>query len=203
MKIGMIGAGEVSLAVGRYAIAAGHQVILSNRSGGEKLAAAVAKLGGAAESASIAEAAEADLVLLGVPWRQIEAALGAVPDWKGKILIDATNPFLETGPKWVLADLGDRGATEIVGSFAPGARLVKAFNSVVMRNFEAGPRRGDARRVLCVSGDDLEAKGIVTALIKSFGFAVIDLGGLETGGRLQQAGGPITGRDLLIAHQDR
>ncbi len=87
----------------------------------------------------------------------------------------------------VLADLGGRGASEIVASLAPGARLVKAFNSILMSNFEAGPKRGDARRVLFVSGDDASAKSTVKALIENFRFAVIDLGGLQTGGRLQQA----------------
>jgi 8-hydroxy-5-deazaflavin:NADPH oxidoreductase len=98
-----------------------------------------------------------------------------------------------------LADLGNQGASEIVSHLAPGARLVKAFNSIVMTNFEAGPTRGDARRVLFVSGDDDTAKSTIKALISSFGFAVIDLGGLKAGGRLQQAGGPIAGRDLLVA----
>ena len=46
------------------------------------------------------------------------------------------------------------------------------------------------RRVIFVSGDDLEPKEFIKGLIKSFGFEPIDLGGLVTGGRLQQAGGP-------------
>jgi len=41
--------------------------------------------------------------------------------------------------------------------------------------------------VLFVSGDDASAKSTVKALIENFRFAVIDLGGLQTGGRLQQA----------------
>ena len=56
-----------------------------------------------------------------------------------------------------------------------------------------------ARPVLFVSGDDDSAKNTIKALIESFGFAVIDLGSLQIGGRLQQAGGPIAGRDLLVA----
>lgn len=86
----------------------------------------------------------------------------------------------------------------MVATLAPGARVVKAFNSITMEKFEAGPSHGDARRVLFVSGDDESAKTLVKNLVVSFGFAVADLGNLETGGRLQQAGGPLAGRDMLV-----
>lgn len=198
MKIGMIGAGSVSMAVARYALAQGHEVLLSNHSGPDRLSKAVARLGAGASGVPVAVAARAGLVLLGVPWRNVEALLSGLGDWEGRILVDATNPFLETHPRLVLAELGGRGASEIVAGLAPGARIVKAFNSITMEKFEAGPGQGDARRVLFVSGDDPAAKGIVGDLITSFGFAVIDLGGLNEGGRMQQAGGPLAGRDLLV-----
>jgi predicted dinucleotide-binding enzyme len=53
--------------------------------------------------------------------------------------------------------------------------------------------------VIFVSGDDEESKGVVKDLIVSFGFAAFDLGGIVTGGRIQQAGGPLAGLDLFIA----
>lgn len=199
MRIGMIGAGAVALAVARYALQAGHEVILSNRRGGEELSQAVAALGNGATAGSVVEAASADMVLLAVPWPNIPAALSGLPAWDGRILVDATNPFAQRTPDLVLADLGGRGASEIVADLAPGARLVKAFNSLDMTNFAVGPCRGDVRRVVFVSGDDAEAKGTVKDLIASFGFAVIDLGGLKEGGRMQQAGGPLAMRtDLLV-----
>jgi len=113
------------------------------------------------------------------------------------VLIDATNPFSEYSPNLVLADLGGKGASEIVAGLAPGARVVKAFNSVVSVRFNEGPAKNGGRRVIFVSGDDSEAKNVIKGLIESFGFYPIDLGGLVTGGRLQQAGGPLAGRDLV------
>lgn len=199
MKIGMIGAGAVALGVGRYAIAAGHQVVLASRSGGEKLTSAVEKLGKGAAGGSIEEVLACDIVVLAVPWKNVGDVLGALPPWRGQVLVDATNPFIETDPKLVLADLGDRGASEVIAGLSPGARIVKAFNSIVMKNFEAGPEHDGARRVLFVSGDDDAAKLQVSDLINSFGFKTVDLGGLKTGGRLQQAGGPVAGLDLMIA----
>jgi predicted dinucleotide-binding enzyme len=199
MKIGTIGAGAGALAFAREALANGHEVVLSGRSGPEAVASKVAKLGKGALAASIAETARLDYVLLAVPWRNVEAALKDVPAWNGRVLIDATNPFIETSPKLVLADLGGVGASEIVAQFAPGARLVKAFNSVVIARFNEGPVKNGGKRVIFVSGDHEGPKTFVNDLIEGFGFAAIDLGGLITGGRMQQAGGPLAGLDLFVA----
>jgi predicted dinucleotide-binding enzyme len=197
MKFGTIGAGTVAVAFAREALAAGHEVALSNRRGPESLAGTVAKLGVGASAATIEEAASRDYALLAVPWPNVEDALRDLPEWNGRVLIDATNPFIEYSPKLVLADLGGNGASEIVAGLAPGARVVKAFNSIVTTRFNEGPAKSGGRRVIFVSGDHSEPKGIIMALIKSFGFEPIDLGGLVTGGRLQQAGGPLAGRDLV------
>jgi 8-hydroxy-5-deazaflavin:NADPH oxidoreductase len=134
-----------------------------------------------------------------VPWKNVEAALLGLPEWNSRVLIDTTNPFAETSPKLILADLGGIGASEIVAGFAPGARIVKAFNSIRMARFNEGPVKGQGRRVIFVSGDNEESKRVVKDLIESFGFAAIDLGSLVTGGRIQQAGGPLAGLDLFIA----
>ena len=86
-----------------------------------------------------------------------------------------------------------------MASFAPGARIVKAFNSIRMARFNEGPVKGQGRRVIFVSGDNEDSKRVVKDLIESFGFAAFDLGSLVTGGRIQQAGGPLAGLDLFIA----
>jgi hypothetical protein len=52
--------------------------------------------------------------------------------------------------------------------------------------------------VIFLSGDDAEAKSAVTALFEDAGFAAIDLGGLVTGGPMQQLGGPLAGVSLII-----
>ena len=197
MKFGTIGAGTVALAFARAALAAGHQVILSSRHGPGALAAKVAELGDGASADTVEKAASLDYVLLAVPWPNVEDALHGLPAWNGRVLIDATNPFSEYSPQLVLADLGDRGASEIVAALAPGARVVKAFNSIVTDRFNEGPAKNGGRRVIFVSGDSSEPKEFITGLIKSFGFEPIDLGGLITGGRLQQAGGPLAGRDFV------
>src|SRR6516165_6736806 len=144
MRIGTIGAREVALAVAREALARGHKIVLSSRSGPGALAGKVTELGRGASAATVEEAASLDHVLLAVPWKNVEAALSGLPEWKGRVLIDATNPFAETSPNLVLADLGGIGASEIVAGFAPGARIVKAFNSIRMAHFNKGRSRTKA-----------------------------------------------------------
>src|SRR5881398_4084617 len=152
MKFGTIGAGAVAVAFGREALARGHEVVLSSRRGPDALVDKVAELGRGASAASVEEAASLDYVLLAVPWRNVESALKSLPAWNGRVLIDATNPFVETSPKLVLADLGGKGASEVVAALAPGARIVKAFNSIVTVRFIEGPVKNGGRRVIFVSG---------------------------------------------------
>src|SRR2546427_5823993 len=147
MKFGTIGAGAVALAFAREALARGNEVVLSGRRGGDVLAHKVAELGHSASATSVEEAASLDYVLL-VPWRNVESALKSLPAWNGRVLIDATNPFVETTPKLVLADRGGKGASEVVAALAPGARIVKAFNSIVTARFNEGPVKNGGRRVI-------------------------------------------------------
>ena len=199
MKIGMVGAGVVAQAIARSAIGVGHEVVLCNSGTADRLAEVVSALGPRASAATTTEVAGADIVLLAVPWLAVKDALQPIPNWHGRIVIDATNPFVQLEPKLVLADLGGDSASERVADLLPGARVVKAFNSILMKRFEEGSAVGSTRRVLFVSGDDGDAKATVSELIESFGFAAVDLGSLAWGGRLQQAGGALAGLDILVA----
>jgi predicted dinucleotide-binding enzyme len=201
MKIGIIGAGEVAVAIARYALAAGHEVVLSNSGNMDKLAGVVAQLGAGAFAGTVSEAASEELVVFAVPWTQVRRVLGELPHWEGRTLIDATNPFLQIEPEWIFEDLGDDSASEVVARLAVGAQVVKAFNSLLMCNFQKDPCVGETRRLLWVSGDYPEAKRKVVDLIESFGFAVVDLGGLRVGGRLQQAGSVLAGPDFLVSSE--
>src|SRR5438132_11156838 len=138
MRIGTIGAGEVAQAFAREALAGGHEIVLSSSSGPGALADKVPELGRGASAATVEEAASLDYVLLAVPWKNVEAALRGLPEWKARVLIDATTPFAETSPKLVLADLGGIGASEIVAGLARGARVVKALVSFTMATLTVG-----------------------------------------------------------------
>jgi predicted dinucleotide-binding enzyme len=196
VKIGIIGAGGIGRAFAGHVARAGHAVVLSNSRGPEALAEAAAAMGPAALAGTREEAARAEVVVLAVPWQQWEAALAGLPPWNGRILVDATNAVVMPG--FLPADLGGRTSTEVVASLAPGARVVKAANTLPRALLAADPNQGGGHRVLFISGDDTDAKSVVREILESVGFAVIDLGGLASGGRLQQfPGGPLPVLNLV------
>jgi predicted dinucleotide-binding enzyme len=195
MKIGTLGAGEVAQAFAIHLLKAGHEVLLSNSRGPSSLKEVVSKLGNGARAVTMDEAAKAPVVVLAVPWPKVEEVLGKLPDWEGRIIIDATNHFLL--PSMELADLQGRVSSEIVSELAPSARVVKALNTLYASNLARDPKVGSGRRVIFVSGDDAGAKREVSGLLKGLGFAVIDLGSVREGGRAQQVGNGLAGVDLV------
>jgi hypothetical protein len=114
------------------------------------------------------------------------------------LVADATNAFKVFDPPPVeLFDFGDRTSSEVVASLAPGARVVKAFNHVPFMRLVSSPPNGE-QHVLFLSGDDAAAKASLRPVLDANNFAVIDLGDLATGSRLQQVGGPLGGLDLRL-----
>jgi predicted dinucleotide-binding enzyme len=200
MNFGFIGAGSVAQAVAKYLIAAGHQVLISNSRGPDTLSETVKLLGTNATAVKVEEAARADVVFLAIPWLQIADTLKALPHWGGRILVDTTNEFLAFSDLSLKAELNGRASSEYVADLAPGALVVKAINNLFSTRFVQGPVVDNARRITFVSGDNPGAKVRIGSLLASFGFAVIDLGSLHEGGRMQQASGPLAGLDLLQAH---
>lgn len=194
MQIGTIGAGQVAQAFARKAAAAGHRMILSNRRGPEDLTPLASAIGTAVSAAAREEAAACDIVLLAVPWSQVEDALSGLPDWRGRILIDATNAF--DGEGRTVPDAA--GSSELVAALAPGARVVKAMNATFMTNFETAPPLGPFRRAIFVSGDDGDAVEQVADLLEKFSFAPVDLGPLALGGRMQAVGSTLAGHDFFL-----
>jgi hypothetical protein len=94
-------------------------------------------------------------------------------------------------------DLGGRSSSEIVAELVEGARVVKAANTLGAELLGSDPDEAGGRRVLFLSGDDGAAKAVVADLFEGAGFFPIDLGDLVTGGRMQQAGGPLAGVNLV------
>src|SRR5258708_16590761 len=197
MEIGTIGAGAFAQAFAKRALKAGHTVKLSNDRGPDSLREIVTQLGSRAMAVPKEAAASCEMVLLAVPWDNVPGTLASLPRWKNQILIDGTNPFHGKAGKFTPADVGNLSTSQLVAALAPGARVVKAFNHMIVPNMEADLVVNGARRVAFVSANDNYAKKRSETLLTTFGYSVIDLGDLRDGGLIQQAGGPLAGRDLL------
>src|SRR5690348_4033103 len=97
MTIAVLGSGRIGAAAARLFVAAGHEIAIANSRGPESLRELVAELGPRAHAMTVAEAARfGDVVLLAVPWH-LEEALPAAEVLRGKIVVDAMNPYNPTG----------------------------------------------------------------------------------------------------------
>src|SRR6516225_8800493 len=148
MEIGTIGAGALAQAFAKRALKVGHKVKLSNDRGPDSLREIVNRLGPGAMAATKEEAAACEMVLLAVPWDNVPETLVNLPKWNNQILIDGTNPFHGKAGKFTLADVGDLSTSQFIVALAPGARVVKALNTMVVPTLEADPFVNGARRVV-------------------------------------------------------
>ncbi len=201
MKIGFIGAGTVTGTFGRHLLGAGHEIVVSNSRGPETLADFAAKLGPGASAGTRQQAADCEVVILAVNWVNVPGALAGI-DWRGRLLVDATNAHADPDPDLSLdgvarsrAALHGLTSSEIVAQLAAGARLVKSISNMPMSWIQDfSPAK--PRTVLFVSGDDAEAKRVTSDLIDSTGLAAVDLGSLKTGGAMHEVGGPLSALEL-------
>lgn len=177
MKIGIIGSGNVGGTLGKRWARNGHQVIFSTRDGqSDEIRKLLAEAGPNAKSGSVAEAArESEIVVLATPWDAAENALSGAGNLSGKILIDATNPLLPDMSGLTLGTTTSAG--EQVARWAPGAKVVKAFNTVGF-NIMADPKFAGGQTAMLYCGDDANAKKTVSGLIQELGFDPIDVGPL-------------------------
>jgi predicted dinucleotide-binding enzyme len=179
--ISIVGAGNIARAVATRALAAGYdvQLLVRSRENGGSLAG---ELGGAVTVDSLGARIGGDLVVLAVPYSAAAEAISALGDLDGKILVDSTNPINAEFTGLVTAP-GTSGA-EAIAAVAPGATVVKAFNSVFAGNILAGGKNGQPLDLL-IAGDDADAKAAVTAFGEKTGFRVIDTGALSQSATLE------------------
>lgn len=195
-SIGIIGAGNIGRAIAAALARKGIAATISDSRGPETLAELVAPLGSSITAGTRAEAASKDIVFVAVNWSKLHAAMGDLPDWKGRIVVDANNPI--ESPLFQPADLGGRTSSAVFAEFVPGARVVKAFNHLLAAVLAGDPTSEGGRRVLFYSGDDAAAKAEIGALIERLGFFGIDLGDLAVGSSLVQfPGGPLPAHNLV------
>lgn len=193
---GIIGAGNIGLTVARHLLKAGYKVIISNSKGPDSLKQTAQELGIGATAGTAAEAAKADIVLLSLPWSQV-GTLTTLTNWEGKTVIDATNHFISYAPDFKVADTGGKASSEVVAAAIPGAQVVKAFNTLYFKILALDPIDGNGKRVIFISGDHPDAKKEVRQVIESLRFAVIDLGTLAGGSKLQEPKGAVATLNLL------
>ena len=194
--IGIIGAGAIGSAFAKALAGKGLKAIIANSRGADSLAHLARELGASITPGTREQAAAQDIVLVAVNWSKLPTALAGLPDFSGRIVIDANNPI--EAPRFEPAELHGRTSSEVFADLVPGARVVKAFNHLPAHLLSDDPQADGGHRVLFFAGDDAQAKLAVSGLIERLGFFGIDLGSLEGGGRLVQIpGGPLPVLNLV------
>lgn len=182
MQIAIIGAGDVGRALATSFTSAGHDVTITSRDPedvGAVAAATGARFG--ATNADVARAAE--VVVLAVPFASVaDIALEIAPVVEGRIVVDVTNrlSFGANGPEM---DTSTSNGEE-VAALLPGARVVKAFNTLFASR-QADPVTEAVRLDGFVAGDDSEAKALVLDLARSIGLDPVDVGPLVRSRQLE------------------
>jgi predicted dinucleotide-binding enzyme len=195
MSYSIIGSGNIGTALARQFARKSISVAIANARGPDSLQILEKDLGQHIVPQTIEAALTATVVILAVPFTAVAAIARTSRDWAGKIVVDATNAI--DFPLYAPTDLGGRPSSEIVAGQLPGARIVKAFNTLPAAVLASDPSEGHGHRVIFISGNDTEANAEVTALAEKFGFAPIALGKLGEGGLLQQYGGPLMIQNLI------
>jgi 8-hydroxy-5-deazaflavin:NADPH oxidoreductase len=201
MRIAIIGTGNVGGAIAQGLKGKGHAVVLGAR---DPAAAAVIALADRAEAkvaTPVEAAAAAEIIILALPWTAAEAAVSALGDLSGKIVVDCMNPLGRTATGLALTVGHTTSGGEIVQGWLPGARVVKTLNQVgaeMMADNTALPHRP----VMFMAGNDDGAKGAVAQLLADLGFDPLDAGDL-TKSRLLEPFGMVWINQALVRGKGR
>jgi predicted dinucleotide-binding enzyme len=175
MRIAIVGAGSVGWALGNGWRKAGHEVSYALRDTTGKSADKVQ--GGNFAILPMGEAAaKSEVIVLAVPWPSAEAAVKSLGNLAGKVLVDTMNPLT---PTLELALGFTDSAAESVARLAPGAHVVKAFNTTGADNM-ATAHEFKVKPMMPVASDDAGAKATVLKLASDLGFEAVDAGPLRS-----------------------
>ena len=199
MSYAIIGFGKIGQALAHAFARKNMDVTVASRRPPEALTTQARAIGPTVVAKSLREALEADTIILAVPFGEHRAVANALPDWKGKTVIDAMNALLP------IEQLDGLLSSQFVAKSFAGARLVKGFNHLGAATLATDPIVAAGHRVVFLSSDDEDAIAPVADLAKHLGFAPIKLGKLNEGGALVHARGrtwgPLIFQDVFKKEQ--
>ena len=187
MTVAIIGAGKMGSGLAKLLAGKGVQVAIGARDV-EKAAKLAGELGGGALGGSIADAVKsADVVILAVWYQQLEETVRAAGDLTGKALVDISNPITEDLKGLRIGHT--TSAAEELQAMAPGAKVVKAFNTIFAELLPAEARASRSAPVqVFVAADDEAAKRAVSDVVAKGGFEPVDSGPLSNARYLEPVG---------------
>jgi predicted dinucleotide-binding enzyme len=187
MNVTIIGTGNMARGIGSRLVAGGHGVtVLGKETADAEAVVSDIDGDGSAKAGHSGDEIGDDVVVLAVYYPDAKAAVEQYGEaLSGKVVVDITNPVNETYDDLVTPP--DSSAAQQLAETAPGARVVKAFNTTFANTLRQGEVSGEPLDVF-LAGDDEEAKGTVAQLVESGGLRPVDAGPLKRARELEAAG---------------
>ena len=199
MSYAIVGFGKIGQALAHAFARRNIEVIVASRRPPEALAPLARAIGPTVVAKALRDALKADTIFLAVPFGEHREVAKALPSWKGKTVIDATNALVPA------EELDGLPSSAFAAESFTGAKFVKGFNHLGAATLAADPVVEGGHRVVFLSSDDEDAIAPVAALAKQLGFAPVQLGKLNEGGALVHARdriwGPLIFQDLFKKEQ--
>jgi predicted dinucleotide-binding enzyme len=200
MSYAIVGFGKIGQALAHAFARKNINVTVASRRSPEELGPQARAIGPKVIVKSLKEALEADTIILAIPFGEHREVAKALPNWKGKTVIDAMNSF-PVPPE----ELDGLPSSAFAAKSFPGAHFVKGFNHLGAAILATDPVVEGGHRVVFLSSDDETAIPSVAELAKQLGFAPVTLGKLNEGGALVHARGrtwgPLIFQDLFKKQQ--
>ena len=190
MSYAIIGFGKIGQALAKAFARKGIEVSVATTRDPKSFASDAAAIGSTIIPKALAEAVKADILFLAVRFESHKEVAKALPNWKGKTIVDVTNAY--GVPPEQLG--GQPSSAKVVAEAFTDGRLVKGFNHLGAAILERDPAVHGGRRGVFLASDDENAAAEIGELAKHLGFSPIALGGLSDGGLLVQARGNSWGR---------
>src|SRR4051812_38757295 len=185
MDITIIGTGNMARGIATRALTGGHTVTLLGTQAA-KAEQAAGELSGDVRTGAVGAPLAGDVVVLAVWYQALDDVLGRYGDQlAGKTVVDITNPVDPSSYAPLTVEAGS--AAQEIAAKAPGAKVVKAFNTTFAATLVAGEVAGQPLDVF-VASDDEQAKAAVRELAESAGLRVLDAGPLAHARQLEGAG---------------
>jgi 8-hydroxy-5-deazaflavin:NADPH oxidoreductase len=198
-RIGVIGSGHIGGTIGGLWVKDGHPVLFSSRHP-EELKDLVSGLGELAKAGSVDEAiAFGEVLFIAVPYGalpQVGQDYGA--KLNGKIMLDACNAVAARDGAPIADEVEKEGIGVVSQKYLPGARIVRAFNTMNYKIFANEANRPDPKLAIPIAGDDAQAVQVAAGLVRDAGFDPVVVGKLADARRFQR-GGPGYGQQVTAA----